>query len=130
MPVKFTTLNDNADPTFNQLLGINNSGEIAGYFGSGTLAAGHPNKGYTLNPPYGQGNYHNENFLGSVQTQVTGINNADRTVGFWADANGDNFGFVDHDGVFTDVVDPAGLGKAAGGNGASPPPSPRPARPV
>jgi probable HAF family extracellular repeat protein len=112
---KFTTLNDNADPTFNQLLGINNDGKIAGYFGSGTPATVHPNKGYTLNPPYGQGNYVNENFPGSQQTQVTGINNNDRTVGFWADANGNNFGFVDHDGQFTNVVDPLGKGAAAGG---------------
>ncbi len=114
----FVQLNDNRDPTFNQLLGINNEGTIAGYFGSG--AAGHANKGYTLTPPYGQGNYHNENFLGSVQTQVTGLNNKDLTVGFWADSNNvnmvnNNFGFVEHDGVFTDVVDPAGAGKAAGG---------------
>ncbi len=115
MSVKFTTLNDLADPTFNQLLGINNSGEIAGYFGSGTPAAVHPNKGYTVKAPYAQGTYHNENFPGSQQTQVTGINNTDRTVGFWADANGDNFGFVEHDGKFTNVVDPAALGKAAGG---------------
>ena len=115
---KIETLDDQADPTFNQLLGINNEGTIAGYFGSG--AAGHPNKGYTLTPPYGQGNYHNENFLGSVQTQVTGINDQGVTVGFWADANNanmvnDNFGFVKQNGVFTDVVDPAGKGKAAGG---------------
>jgi hypothetical protein len=109
---------DNRDPTFNQLLGINNEGEIAGYFGSG--AAGHPNQGYTLNPPYGQANFVNENFLGSVQTQVTGINNKGVTVGFWADANhanmvNNNFGFVYDDGTFTDVVDPAGKNKAAGG---------------
>src|SRR5229473_7104856 len=58
----FTTLNDQADPTFNQLLGINVHNVIAGYFGSG--AAGHPNKGYLLKPPYGQGNYVNENFPG------------------------------------------------------------------
>src|SRR5439155_22805882 len=56
----FTTLNDQRDPTFNQLLGINNKGVIAGYFGSG--ATGHPNKGYILTPPYTQANYHNENF--------------------------------------------------------------------
>ena len=114
----FTTLDDVRDPTFNQLLGINNDGKIAGYFGSG--AAGHSNQGYTLTPPYNQADYHNENFLGSVQTQVTGINNKDLTVGFWADANNanmvnNNFGFVEHDGVFTDVVDPAAAGKAAGG---------------
>jgi len=106
MTLTFKTLNDNADPTFNQDLGINNAGKIAGYFGSGTPATVHPNKGYTLNPPHGQGNYVNENFPGSQQTQVTGINNNDRTVGFWADANGDNFGFVDHDGKFLNVVDP------------------------
>ncbi len=82
-----TTHNDAKDPTFNQLLGINNEGMIAGYFGSGRWSTGlHPNKGYTLNPPYGQGNFVNENFPGSVQTQVTGINNNDLTVGFWADA--------------------------------------------
>ena len=100
----FTTLDDNADPTFNQLLGINNNGVIAGYFGSG--ASGHPNKGYILKPPYGQGNYVNENFPGSVQTQVTAINNKGFTAGFWVDGNGNNFGFVQWNGVFTSYKNP------------------------
>lgn len=78
----FSTLNNNIDVTFNQLLGINNAGQIAGYFGSG--AAGHPNKGYLLSPPDGQGNYLAENFPGSVQTQVTGLNDRGDTVGFWS----------------------------------------------
>jgi hypothetical protein len=95
------------DPTFNQELGINNSGEIAGYFGSGM--AGHPNKGYTTMPPYTS--FTPENFPGSVQTQVTGINNTGTTVGFWSDTNtgvglDSNFGFVDAGGVFTNVNDP------------------------
>ena len=51
----FTTLNNNNDPTFNQLLGINEHGLIAGYFGSG--ASGHPNQGYLLQRPSGQANY-------------------------------------------------------------------------
>jgi hypothetical protein len=51
------------------LLAVNNRGVIAGYFGSG--AQGHPNKGYQLRP---NGHYVNENFPGSVQTQVTGLN--------------------------------------------------------
>lgn len=101
---KFTTLNNNNDPTFNQLLGINNHGVIAGYFGSG--AAGHPNKGYTLSSPYGQGNYKNENFPGSVQTQVTAINNTGYTAGFWVDGNGNNFGFIQWHGVFTSYNNP------------------------
>lgn len=96
-----------ADPTFNQELGINQAGEIAGYFGSG--AAGHPNKGYTTTPPYTS--FTDENFPGSAQTQVTGLNNAGTTVGFWSDTNlgsGDNnFGFVDQGGTFTKVNNPA-----------------------
>ncbi len=101
---RFETLNNAHDPTFNQLLAINNAGVIAGYFGSG--ATGHPNKGYTLSPPYGQGNYTNENFPTSAQTQVTGINNAGLTVGFWVDGAGDNLGFVDKNGSFTTALDP------------------------
>ena len=64
----FTTLDNPADPTFNQLLGINNGGLIVGYFGVGSQA--HPNKGYQLVPP---SSYTNENFPNSVQTQVVGI---------------------------------------------------------
>jgi hypothetical protein len=104
MAYTFRTLNNAHDLTFNQLLAINNAGTIAGYFGSG--ATGHPNKGYTLAPPYGQGNYKNENFPTSAQTQVTGINNAGATVGFWADAAGDNLGFIDIHGQFTTALDP------------------------
>lgn len=101
----FETLDNNADPTFNQLLGINDTGTIAGYYGSG--AQGHPNIGYTL----GQSGYIPENFPGSVQTQVTGINNNGVTVGFWSDQNNlnqvnNNFGFVDNHGVFTNVNNP------------------------
>jgi hypothetical protein len=100
----FKTLNDNADPTFNQLLGINNHGIISGYFGSG--AAGHPNKGYTLAPEYTQGNYTDENFPGSIQTQVVAINNHGDTAGFWVDGNGTNFGFIQWNGVFTSYKNP------------------------
>jgi hypothetical protein len=100
---RFTILDNADDLTFNQLLGINNDGLIAGYFGSG--AQGHPNKGYLLRPPYGQGKYINENFPGSVQTQVTGLNNRGVTVGFWSSTNNGigldaNFGFVDVHGRF------------------------------
>jgi hypothetical protein len=95
------TLNDNRDLTFNQLLGINNKGFIAGYFGSG--AAGHPNKGYVLVPPFAQRDFLNENFPGSAQTQVTAINDTGITVGFWANAAGANFGFYWQNGRFHNV---------------------------
>ena len=113
----FTPHNDAKDLTFNQLLGINNEGVIAGYFGSGQVVNGslHPNKGYTLNPPYGQGNFINENFPGSVQTQVTGINNNDRTVGFWVDAlSATTSASSITTASFTNVVDPNSKGQDGG----------------
>ena len=108
---QFRTLNDARDLTFNQLLGINNSGVIAGYFGSG--AKGHPNKGYQLFLPYGQGNYANENFPGSRQTQVTGLNDNGVTVGFWSTQNtakmvNNNFGFYSAGGRYHTVNFPTG----------------------
>ena len=103
----FRTLDDTADPTFNQLLGINDAGLIAGYFGSGDQ--GHPNMGYQL----ASGSYRNENFPGSAQTQVTGLNNNGVTVGFWSNTNNGsgkdaNFGWVNVDGSFRNVSFPAG----------------------
>jgi len=113
----FKTIDNPQDLTFNQLLGVNDSNVIAGYFGSGQ--PGHPNKGYVI--PSSQlrdsGRQHSyygsrrqgrqlsttflpENFPGSAQTQVTGLNNSGVTVGFWADAQGDNFGFYTANGRF------------------------------
>ena len=79
----FSTLDNPGDPTFNQLLGINDSGKIVGYFGSGM--AGHPNIGYEIAPPYTS--YKPNMQPGSVQTQATGINNSGLTTGFWSDTN-------------------------------------------
>src|SRR5260221_1659752 len=121
---KFQDISNGNDATFNQELGINNTGVIVGYVGSG--AAGHPNKGYTVVRPYNtQLDFTNENFPGSVQTQVIGINNGggrlgfDRvsrptTVGFWSNANNANlvnnsFGFVNiggPNGYFINVNNP------------------------
>jgi probable HAF family extracellular repeat protein len=103
------------DPTFNQELGINNAGVIAGYFGSG--AAGHPNKGYlVINTfkPIVQDDFINENFPNSVQTQVTGLNNRGATVGFWSYQNktnmaNNNFGFINFGGplgLFININNP------------------------
>ena len=105
--IVFQDIINPGDVTFNQELGINNAGKIAGYFGSG-MAVGHPNKGYTTVPPSYNTSFTDENFPGSVQTQVTGINNIGTTVGFWSDTNlgsGDNnFGFTDVGGTFTNVT--------------------------
>jgi hypothetical protein len=101
----FRTLDDQGDPTFNQLLGINNEGLIAGYFGSGQDTQ-HPNKGYLLHPNYHQHNFQNDNFPGSAQTQVTGLNNSGTKVGFFVDGNGNQIGFFQKGNHFTQVMDP------------------------
>lgn len=80
---EFKTIDNPKDPTFNQLLGINDLGVIVGYFGSGQ--AGHPNIGYQIDPPYTS--YVPNMQPGSVQTQATGINNLGATTGFWSDTN-------------------------------------------
>jgi hypothetical protein len=107
----FTTLGSHHDRTFNQLLGINNEGLIAGYFGLGS--AGHPNKGYTIRSPYAQGDISNENFTNSKQTQVTGLNDTGVTVGFFSTQNNanlsnNNFGWYNRGGHFHEVNFPTG----------------------
>ena len=104
---QFRTVDNHKDVTFNQLLGVNNEGVIAGYFGSG--AQGHPNQGYLLQHGY----FTSENFPGSVQTQVTGLNDRGVTVGFWSSMNNasqvnDNRGFYAAGGRFHTVDFPTG----------------------
>jgi len=107
---QFVELGSHSDRTFNQLLGINNNGRIAGYFGSGVK--GHPNKGYTITAPYAQGDIKGENFPHSVQTQVTGLNDDGVQVGFYSTQNtasgvNNNFGWY-FNGSFHEVVFPTG----------------------
>src|SRR5580698_11402265 len=109
----FQTLNNGADLTFNQLLGINDDDVIAGYYGSG--AQGHPNKGYEVWPgSSGMANtYRRENFPHSVQTQVTGLNDEGVTVGFFSTMNtasmtDNNFGFYASNGSYHEVNFPTG----------------------
>jgi hypothetical protein len=94
----FQTVGNQKDPTFNQLLGINDADTIAGYFGSGM--AGHPNQGYTLHVSFSS-----EDHPGATQTQVTGLNDTNATVGFWVDKKGTNHGFYSLDGKTFQTAD-------------------------
>jgi hypothetical protein len=107
---RFTTLDNGNDVTFNQLLGINDKGEIAGYFGS--EAAGHPNKGSKLFGPYGQGS--NRGYTFNIRTKrftrvlvpgypagtagpsltASAINNRGDVAGFYTDAAGNTDGLL------------------------------------
>jgi probable HAF family extracellular repeat protein len=94
--LEFTRVVSPADPTFTQLLGINDHREIAGYH---TNVPG--NKGFTLKLP---DSFSDENFTNSAQTQVVGINNEGKTVGFYIDAGGNTHGFEkDRDFVTVDL---------------------------
>jgi hypothetical protein len=93
----FTDVSSPGDPAFTQLLGINNSSTIAGYFGDGTTVF---NNGFTLMLP---NNYTPENFPGAVQTQVIGINSAGDTVGFYIDSGGVTHGFQKVGNTFSTI---------------------------
>lgn len=106
MTYDFHTFDNPADPTFNNLLGINNRGLIAGFYGSGD--AGHPNQGYLLTT---SGTFNAVDFPGVPQTQLTGLNDKGIAVGYFYPTNNgvpvDNqFGFYEKHGVFTAVNNP------------------------
>ena len=96
----FLSVASPGDPAFTQLLGINNSGTIAGYFGDGSVV---PNNGFTLVLP---NSYTPENFPGSSQTQVIGINNTGWNDGFYVDSGGTTHGFTFNGASFTNVDAP------------------------
>lgn len=85
--------------TFTQMLGINSGGEIVGYHGMDI------NKGLTLNIT-NLSTFTSENYPGSAQTQVTAINTAGNTAGFYIDTAGFVHGFTDTAGTFATVDAP------------------------
>ena len=108
----FTTIDDQTDPTFNEVLGLNNEGKLAGFYGNGS--AGHPNRGYVVYHPYGQNNFRNVNYPSAADTQVTSVNNKKAVAGFYVDGNGSTFGFVYTGGIWSSYEDPhAAKGKGS-----------------
>jgi probable HAF family extracellular repeat protein len=89
------------DTAFTQLLGINNSSTIAGYWGDGSVV---PNHGFTLVLP---NSFTPENFPMATQTQVIGINNTGWTDGFYVDAAGVTHGFTFNAGTYSTVDAPS-----------------------
>jgi hypothetical protein len=115
----FLTFDDPADhvtPTFSNLLGINNEGLIAGFYGSG--AKHDPNQGFLLqvDPDSGIGAFTAVDFPPShqnpaEQTQLTGLNDTGIVVGYFYNTNkgvpfDNQFGFYEKNGVFTEVNNP------------------------
>jgi hypothetical protein len=111
----FQVINDPADippppgadgVTFTNLMGINKSDSIAGFYGSG--AAGDPNTGFLLTLP---NTFTPENFPGMPQTQITALNDTGIETGYTYPTNlgvpfDFQFGFYVQGGVFTMVNNP------------------------
>jgi len=93
-----TFVTDPAGAGFTNLLGINNSGTIAGFDNQVT------NAGFTLTLP---ANFTVVNFPTATSTQVTGINAAGDLSGLYVDAAGNTHGFTRIGGSFTTVDNPA-----------------------
>ena len=110
----FQTFNDPADQPppsgfngFTNLMGINNFGLIAGFYGSGAM--GDPNQGFLLTPNHST--FIPEDFPGVPQTQLTGLNDTGVEVGYFYKTNlgttiDDQFGFYLQGGVFHEVNNP------------------------
>ncbi len=79
------------------LLGINNSGEIAGSTGNGA--------GFTLTLP---NTFTPQNVPGATSVQTIAINSAGDTTGFYTDANNLTHGYTDIGGTVTPLVDRPG----------------------
>ena len=96
----FLSIADPDNPTFTQLLGINNSGTVVGY-GNATIF-----NGFLLTPPstFTRQNVPNE----PGGTQVVGIDAQGTTVGFFVDANGSNHGFIHSGNGGFQIVDRPG----------------------
>ena len=90
----FQTINYPHD-TFTQLLGINISGEIAGYHNV------NDNKGFTYE--LSTKKFTNENYPGSAATQVIGIDGFGGTCGFYVDQAGVTHGFLDDNNAFKKI---------------------------
>jgi hypothetical protein len=85
------------------LLGINNSGTIAGFDNAG-FDNGVTNQGFTLALP---NNFTAENFPGAMSTRVTGINAAGDLSGAYVDANYRPHLFTKIGGVFKTLDNPS-----------------------
>ena len=94
VPYSIQTVKFPTDPAFTQLLGINNTGTIAGFHGATTAQA------FTLTLP---NTFTNQNFPSSAQSMATGINSVGSISGIYVDAVGTTHGYTNIGGTFTTV---------------------------
>jgi len=101
----FKTLDNPDDPSFNELLGINNLGKICGYYGSGSKS--NPSVGYIVRK-YGNSHYKTIMYPGAIDTVVSAVNNQNVIAGWYvSDSPSGTFGFIETaDGLWSSYKDP------------------------
>lgn len=95
----YQTINDPQDPT-TEVLGVNNLNKIVGYYGNGDHTIG-----FEATPPFAADNFHNENYPGGTQTQITSLSNAKSIAGWYRDKHGWIFGTILWEGIWQSYKD-------------------------
>jgi hypothetical protein len=94
------TVTDPTGTAFINLLGINDSGTIAGFDNANTA------QGFTLTLP---SNFTPQNYPNSFTSMVTAINNNGDTAGIYTDPNNVTHGYTNIHGIFSIVDNPASV---------------------
>ena len=102
---RFTTIDDQNDPNFNELLGLNNEAKLVGFYGRGGVSD--PNRGYVVYRPYGDANFKGQNYPHSIDTQVAAINNKGAVGGWYSVSDGYRYGFILLQGIWYSYADPS-----------------------
>jgi len=101
----FTTIDDQNNPNFNELLGLNNEAKIVGFYGSGGVSD--PNRGYVVRSPYGQLNFKEQNYPHSIDSQVAAVNNKGALGGWYSVSGGYRYGFMVLAAIWYSYADPS-----------------------
>jgi hypothetical protein len=105
----FSTFSDPGNPNGTFATGLNNGGEIVGFYAIGGILHGFLTATSNLT------SFTDIFNSAAAQTAAQGIDTNGNIVGFYKDITGTNHGFVDIGGVFTTLDDP--LSRETGGNG-------------
>ncbi|MBV8344906.1 MAG: hypothetical protein JO190_07955 [Candidatus Eremiobacteraeota bacterium] len=103
----FMTVDDPADPSFNEILGVNDGSKLVGFYGSGS--ASDPSEGYIVVSPFGSTNFREEAYPGAADTELTGLNDKKTFVGFFRRMNNDIRGLVLVSGIWNNYKHPRGM---------------------
>jgi probable HAF family extracellular repeat protein len=95
------TFNGPKGSTYNEFLGINDRVEVVGYAGGVGPYEFHPGKSYEI-----------ERYPGSVDTELTSLNNDDAVAGWYEGAEGKIYGLTEWQGIWTKYSSPRAGGRA------------------